>query len=90
MMQRTVFKNVDDFIAEMSESKSLIEMTKEIALRHGDAEMIEQSDKLLSLFANDAAILRELAKRIQKPDGTIQFGFTQDAWNLLRNKMDSM
>lgn len=83
-MQPTVFKDVDAFLAEMLEAKPMIEEVRTLAQQRADGNMVKEAEKLLTLFANDCQVLRELARRIQKPDGSIHMSFTQDAWNFLR------
>lgn len=84
MSIQTRWATVEDFLAYLEGTRPLLEDVRFVALQLGDVETVETAEQLLTLYANDSALLRQLAERLRKPDGSVELGFSQEAFNILR------
>lgn len=83
-MEKTVFKNVDEFVAWLLEAEPLIDQLELMLRVKPNPQLADIVRKARAFFANDAALAREVAARNAKPDGRIELGMMQEALLLLR------
>lgn len=78
-MQKTVFASVDECIADMREALPTLRMAERLARARHNAKRLAETKRLIA-FLEDTAALRERLLKAAKPDGSIHFGFTPEAW----------
>lgn len=89
MKVKTTFRNQQEFITYLQEVRPTIVKTRQLAKQRNEGRIVAKCDNVLRLFENDSALLREAYNKIQKPDGTLEMGFSQDAWALLAKAMEA-
>lgn len=81
-MQKTVFSSVDECLADLREALPfLYEVRRFAKLRH-DGERLKEAKRLIKALRGSE--LRQRLEVIKRPDGSVHFGFTPEAWNRLR------
>jgi hypothetical protein len=78
-MQKTVFASVDECIADLREALPTLRMVETLARARQDGKRLAETKRLIA-FLEDTEALRERLKASAKPDGSIQFSFTPEAW----------
>ena len=78
----TCFASVEAAMEELQKSIPDLHLVELLAKRRGDVEIELMAHKLLGFLEGDG--LRKALEAAKKPDGTVQFGFTREAWKALR------
>jgi len=79
---KTSFRNVDEFIEYLSEVRPLLEVIA--ATGRPEDGAVQNARKALKMFEDDCAPLRTQYDHMKKPDGSVEIGFSADAWAMLR------
>jgi hypothetical protein len=88
-MTPTVYKSVDAAVDDLITELPTLQAMKLAMEAHPRSKTdLEHYEKLRSAIAmlSDREALRARLERLKRPDGSVQFSFTAEAWNLLNQK----
>lgn len=83
LIPAAVYSSVDECIASLTEELPLLRAAETIASYLGNKQRVSAVGRLVSAL-QDTDNLREHLKSLARPDGSIQFDFTPEAWAMFQ------
>jgi hypothetical protein len=88
-VQKTVYKDVDEAVEDLTKVLPLIRLIKSKMENSGERrrkpEEYARICKIVDMLSDKKAFAARLEKA-KSPDGSVQFSFTPEAWKLFRGK----
>lgn len=78
-LPKTVFGTVDECIASLREELPLLRLAAKMARARHDRKRLAEAERLIA-FLEDTEKMRAHLQSLAKPDGSVHFAFTPEAW----------
>jgi hypothetical protein len=88
-VQKTVYKNVDEAVEDLTKELPIMRLIKSKMENSGeDRRKPEEYARICNVIdmLSDKEAFGERLRKLARPDGSVQFSFTPEAWELFRER----